>query len=203
MWETQVQSLGWEDLLEKEMATHSSTLAWRIPWLAESGRLQSMGSQRLRQDWATSLSLSFKCFVTCLLLPFRLFVCNFLSFLLRPSWNQEWLFFFFPKFSTQQSLAYFLRLIFNVNFPDHTVTIKHLFFRYLGELISNSISSSYYVLFYTFTVLLIQSFFPLPRWLKFQLCCYISCYYHTFSLKIMLLTIVSLAWHCCSVFYNH
>ena len=48
MWETQVQPLGWEDLLEKEMATHSSTLAWKIPWMEERGRLQSMGSQRVR-----------------------------------------------------------------------------------------------------------------------------------------------------------
>ena len=47
MWETRVLSLGWEDLLEKEMATHSSTLAWRIPWMEEPGRLQSMGSQRV------------------------------------------------------------------------------------------------------------------------------------------------------------
>ena len=44
MWETRVQSLRWEDPLEKEMATHSSTLAWRIPWMEESGWLQSMGS---------------------------------------------------------------------------------------------------------------------------------------------------------------
>ena len=43
MWETQVLSLGREDPLEKEMATHSSTLAWKIPWMEESGRLQSMG----------------------------------------------------------------------------------------------------------------------------------------------------------------
>ena len=47
MWETWVPSLGWEDLLEKEMATHSSTLAWKIIWTKEPGRLQSMGSQRL------------------------------------------------------------------------------------------------------------------------------------------------------------
>ena len=47
MRETQVRSLGGEDLLEKEMATHSSTLAWRIPWTEEPGRLQSMGSQRV------------------------------------------------------------------------------------------------------------------------------------------------------------
>ena len=47
MRETQVQSLGWEDLLEKEMATHSSILARKIPWTEEPGRLQSMGSQRV------------------------------------------------------------------------------------------------------------------------------------------------------------
>ena len=47
---TQVQSLGWEDPLEKEMATHSSTLAWKIPWTEEPGRLQSMGLQRVRHD---------------------------------------------------------------------------------------------------------------------------------------------------------
>jgi len=58
MWETRVQSLGWEDLLEKEMATHSSILAWKIPWMDEPGRLQSMGTQRVRHDWATSLLLS-------------------------------------------------------------------------------------------------------------------------------------------------
>ena len=45
MQETRVRSLGWEDRLEKETATHSSTLAWRIPWREEPGRLQSMGSQ--------------------------------------------------------------------------------------------------------------------------------------------------------------
>ena len=43
MWETWVRSLGWEDPLEKEMATHSSILAWKIPWMEEPGRLQSMG----------------------------------------------------------------------------------------------------------------------------------------------------------------
>ena len=44
-WETCVQSLGWEDTLEKEMATHSSVLAWEVPWTEEPGGLQSMGSQ--------------------------------------------------------------------------------------------------------------------------------------------------------------
>jgi len=46
MQETWVQSLGWEDPVEKIMATHSSILAWRIPWTEEPGRIQSMGSQR-------------------------------------------------------------------------------------------------------------------------------------------------------------
>ena len=50
MWETWVQFLGQEDPLEKEMATHSSTLAWRIPGREEPGRLQSMGSQRVGHD---------------------------------------------------------------------------------------------------------------------------------------------------------
>ena len=58
VWETRVRFLGWEDTLEKEMATHSSTLAWKIPWTEEPGRLQFMGSQRVRHDWVTSLSLS-------------------------------------------------------------------------------------------------------------------------------------------------
>ena len=55
MRETQVWSLGQEDPLEKERATHSSTLAWKIPWTEEPGGPQSMGSQRVRHDWATSL----------------------------------------------------------------------------------------------------------------------------------------------------
>ena len=53
--ETWVQSLGWKDLLEKEMATHSSILTWKIPWTEEPARLQSMGSQRVGHDRATSL----------------------------------------------------------------------------------------------------------------------------------------------------
>ena len=53
MRETRVRSLGWEDPLEKGMATHSSILAWRIPWTEESGGLQSMGSQRFRHNSET------------------------------------------------------------------------------------------------------------------------------------------------------
>ena len=57
MQETWVWSLGWEDPLEKEIGTHSSILAWRIPWTEESGGLQSMGLQRVRHDWATNTIL--------------------------------------------------------------------------------------------------------------------------------------------------
>ena len=64
MQETQVQPLGWEDSLEKEIATHSSILAWRIPWTEEPGRLQSTGSQRVGHDSATSLMIEITEFTT-------------------------------------------------------------------------------------------------------------------------------------------
>ena len=55
MWETWVQPLGWEDPLEKGKATHSSILAWRIPWTEEIGELQSVGPQRVRHNWVTNI----------------------------------------------------------------------------------------------------------------------------------------------------
>ena len=80
---TWVQSLGQEDLLEKEMATHSSILAWKIPWTAEPGRLQSMGLQTVGHDWATSVSSLF-----------FWWLCMSPSGLLPPvpaqSWPTEW-----------------------------------------------------------------------------------------------------------------
>ena len=60
MRETQVQSLGREDPLEKEMATHSGTHAWKIPWMEKPGGLQSMGLQRVRHDWANCKSTTLK-----------------------------------------------------------------------------------------------------------------------------------------------
>ena len=60
MWETRVQSLGWEDLLEKEMATHSSILAWKIPWMEEPGRLQVAKSRVWLNDF-TSLHCILQC----------------------------------------------------------------------------------------------------------------------------------------------
>ena len=56
MWETRVQSPGWEDPLEKGMTTHSNILAWGIPWIEEPGGLQSMGCQRVGHNWATNAS---------------------------------------------------------------------------------------------------------------------------------------------------
>ena len=60
MQETQVHSLGQEDPLEKEMATHSSLLAWEIPWMEEPGELQSMGAQRVEHDSMTNTFTFFK-----------------------------------------------------------------------------------------------------------------------------------------------
>ena len=62
--ETQVQSMGWEDALEKGMATHPSTLAWRISWTEELGGLQSMGLQRVRHDWVTNTFTWFSLFTS-------------------------------------------------------------------------------------------------------------------------------------------
>ena len=65
MQEAQVRSLSQEDPLEKEMAAHSSILAWKIPWTEEPGRLQSMGSQRVGHDWATKQNCSHKMHSVC------------------------------------------------------------------------------------------------------------------------------------------
>ena len=62
MWDTWVQSLGWENLLEKEMATHSSILAWRIPWTEEPDRLWL---QRVRHNWVINSLLSYLIYVVC------------------------------------------------------------------------------------------------------------------------------------------
>ena len=59
MRETRVRSLGWEDPLEKEMAIHSSTVAWKIPWTEESGRLQSMGSQSALKTTSDNIQLNY------------------------------------------------------------------------------------------------------------------------------------------------
>ena len=69
MWETWVRSMGWEDPLEESMATHSSILAWRIPWTEEPGGLQSMGLQRVRHNSATKHSTAQHSFISSPLFP--------------------------------------------------------------------------------------------------------------------------------------
>ena len=84
--ETRVQSLGREDPLEKEMAIHSSTLAWKIPWMEEPGRLPSMGSQRVGHDWVTLLTYICKVLSAVsetLYVPMLAFI-NYCKFLLYP-----------------------------------------------------------------------------------------------------------------------
>ena len=83
MQETQIQSLGREDLLEKEMATHSSILAWKIPWTEEPGRPQSMGSQKVRET-STTEQLHFLLFFNtyAIIYNFSKFSLMFLVFVL-------------------------------------------------------------------------------------------------------------------------
>ena len=85
MRETRVRSLGQEDPLEKEMATHSSILAWSIPWMEDPGRLQSTGSQRVGHDWVTSLSLSLRYNWHVLMCNFKLY--SVMSWYMNTSWN--------------------------------------------------------------------------------------------------------------------
>ena len=90
MWETQIQSLGQEDLLEKEIATQSNILAWKIPWMEEPGRLQSMMSQRVGPDWATSLHFTWNFIKVLLTLVFRKHLqvrAHIFYFLLRHNWQ--------------------------------------------------------------------------------------------------------------------
>ena len=68
VWETRVQSLGWEDPLEKEMAAHSTIHAQRIPWTEEPGRLQSMGSQRVGHNWVINTMRTLQKIAACILL---------------------------------------------------------------------------------------------------------------------------------------
>ena len=78
MQKTQVWYLGWEDPLENRMATHSSILAWRSPWTKEPGRLWSMGSQRIREDWVTN---TFTFFTFALLMGLYFYL----------AWKMDWL----------------------------------------------------------------------------------------------------------------
>ena len=96
MRKTWVQSLGQEDPLEKEMATHSSILDWRIPWTEEPGRLQSLGSQRVWHDWATNththkptqpFKINWMELISFVLKDSCLFFCCVLESIQRWLWN--------------------------------------------------------------------------------------------------------------------
>ena len=114
MQETWVRSLGWEDLLEKEMAIHSSTIAWKIPWTEEPGRLQSMGSQRVGHNWATSLSL---CLNKLLCHPCNRNLLKYFNAAYFILWNQEALRVYVLQVSTfalsEMSFCQFLALSWN------------------------------------------------------------------------------------------
>ena len=86
MRQTWVWSLGQEDPLEKEMATHSSTLAWKIPWTEEPGRLQSMGFQKVGHDWVSSLFLFASMWNECKCAV----VWTFFGIALLWDWNENW-----------------------------------------------------------------------------------------------------------------
>ena len=100
MRESQVRSLGWEVPLEKEMATHSSILAWGIPWMEEPGGLQSMGSQRVRHNWASSLHFT-SLYVITVVLNFSVQLCTseqvYLC-ILKTCWTHSFENFFWYKF---------------------------------------------------------------------------------------------------------
>ena len=139
MQETWVLSLGWEDPLEMEMATHSSTLAWKIPWTEEPSRLQSTGSQRVRQDWETSLSL-----VSIIKLKFHVYtlpdeifkfiiICIFVSFLLtfcpiNTLINFSFLFTFNSEYLHSQSLLKTWKKNCLIQIPIFpSISVLHLF----------------------------------------------------------------------------
>ena len=100
MWVTWVRSLAREDPLEKEIATHSSTLAWKIPWAEEPWRLQSMGSQRVKHNWVTSLHF------------FKEIQCQMNWHRLFESFNEHfWFSYIFPSSYASPSQIYFMLAI--------------------------------------------------------------------------------------------
>ena len=113
--DTRVQSLGREDLLEREMATHSGVLAWKIPWMVEPCRLQSMGSHtRVGQDWATSLhftSMWDECNCVAVWAFFGIaFLCD---------WNESWPFpVLWPLLSIPNLLAYWVKHFHSIIIQD-------------------------------------------------------------------------------------
>ena len=145
--ETWVRSPGWEDPLEKEMANHSSILAWKIPWMEEPGRLQSMGLQRGRHDWATSLSLFLSMSSESMISPNQLIHCCPLLILLsvfsnirvfsnESAFHIRWLKYCSFSFSISSSNEYLGLIFFRIDWFDlgisrvfvHAVVQRRQFF---------------------------------------------------------------------------
>ena len=105
MWKTQVHSLGLEDPLEKEMATHSSILAWKIPWTEEPSRLQSMGSQRVRHDWVTNTFtfIIYMCVCVCVFVCvcIYIYIYIYIKLIKLPGF---WIMYFFTFFSFSENI---------------------------------------------------------------------------------------------------
>ena len=117
MWEIQVRSLGREDLLEKEMVTHSSILAWKIPWTEEPSRLQSVGSQRVSER----LHFHFK-FIWSFLYWCTFFSCWWTSISLS---NNASLNIFLPIF------VYMYYMLSNIDFPNWNWLIREISLHYI------------------------------------------------------------------------
>ena len=114
MLETQDQTLGREDLLEKEMVTHSSILAWKIPWMEKPGRLQSMGSQRVEHDWVTSLSF----FLSVIHGLYCVEVGSFYAHLLK-SFHHKWVLILSKAFSASLEMLIWFLILQYVNMLYH------------------------------------------------------------------------------------
>ena len=114
--------LGQEDPLEKEMATHSSILAWRIPWIEEPGRLQSMGSQKVGHDWVTSLH-----FISTTQTYHTVFCTNILQYLCTKPFNYL-IFELFLWYKLQELTSEVLMTSFclNIKLFKRTITIHYL-----------------------------------------------------------------------------
>ena len=156
MRETQVRSLGREDPLEKEMRIHSSTIAWKIPWTEEPGRPQSMGSERVRHDWATSLSRCFMKWERSLIICSssysqmaqwwrihlqcrRLKRCGFNPWVRKIPWRRKWqatLVFLLGKSHGQRSLVGYILLLESDMAKRLTVTEQaHTFYNQLFQIL--------------------------------------------------------------------
>ena len=126
MQETWVRPLGWEDLLEKEMVTHSSILAWRIPWTEEPGGLQPMGLQRVRHDWVTNTHMVLIATLsTCVLAQPKRLTCRCVGNVFFWTLVFCFVFFFLPEHTLKTSLYLLKPTIYTHLHKDSENPISH------------------------------------------------------------------------------